>query len=338
MTNVFIHDIVEPEGLEKLRSLPGVQAHVIEDNEEEGIWTLPDEHVRDTRVLLSCFPPTNLSAMENLELMQISSAGYTQLCGLGLPARGIRACNALGIFDVPIAEWNVAMMVNLARDVRGMIRNQEARIWDRSARFQREINGLVVGIWGYGGIGRQTARLCKALGMTVHVLSRQGVNPRTNIYRVPGTGDPEGTLPDRVYLMDQKDEFLRGLDFLLVSMPLTRSTRGIIGEGELAALPSRAFVLNPARGPIIEEEALVNALRKGFIAGAALDTHYYYPMPPDHPLWDMPNVIMTPHISGSNLSPHYKERLWDIFVENVIRLMGGRPLLNELTTKQLDED
>ena len=289
----------------------------------------------DTNILFTCFPPQNLAAMTPLEFVQISSVGFTQLHGLGLPERGIRACNASGVFDVPIAEWNIAMMINLRRDLRGMIRNQENRVWERPARFQTEVAGLVVGIWGYGGIGRETARLAKCMGMVVHALDLTEPKPRTNIYAVPGKGDPEGKLPDRVFLPEQKEEFLSGLDFLVVSMPLSETTRGIIGQAELTALPPRACVLNPARGPLIQEEALVSALRDGSIAGAALDTHYYYPMPPEHPLWAFPNVIMTPHISGSNLSPHFKKRLWDIVTHNVERFLAGRPLLNELSPAQL---
>jgi len=118
-------------------------------------------------------------------------------------------------------------------------------------------------------------------------------------------------------------------------MPDTNTTKGIVGETELRTLPKRAFVLNPARGPLIQEQALLRALREGWIAGAALDTHYHYPMPADHPLWRMPNVIMTPHISGSGESPFFLERIWDIFVKNVERFRDGKPLLNELTPSQL---
>lgn len=338
MKNIFVHDVVDPERLKVIRSMPQMRVSIIEAEEEEEDWAVPDDWVSDTNILLTTFPPANISEMNALELVQISSVGYTQLVGLGLPEKNIRACNARGIYDVPIAEWNVAMMVNLARDLRGMIRNQEAGIWEQPARFQRECRGSVVGIWGYGGIGRETARLCKAMGMTVHVLSRAGIKSRINVYRVPGTGDPEGTLPDRVFLMDQKYEFLRDLDFLVVSMPLTENTQGIIGQAELEALPTRAFVFNPARGPIIQEGALLHALREGLIAGAALDTHYYYPMPPDHPLWSLPKVIMTPHVSGATLNPHFRERLWDIFVENVKGHVADEPLLNELTAQQLSED
>src|SRR6202008_2815466 len=115
-----------------------------------------------------------------------------------------------------------------------------------------------------------------------------------------------------------------GLDFLVLALPHTRQSEGMVGERELQALPRSAFVLNPARGPIIQEAALLRALREGWIAGAALDTHFAYPLPPEHPLWQFPNVILTPHISGSSLSPRYRERIWDIFLQNVDRFLAGR--------------
>jgi len=142
-------------------------------------------------------------------------------------------------------------------------------------------------------------------------------------------------LSDRVFLMSQKEEFLRGVDFLVLAMPLTRETEGIVGEVELRLLKPTAYVLNPARGPLIQEAALLRALREAWFAGAALDTHYHYPMPADHPLWRFTNMIMTPHISGSSLSPHHLQRLGDLFVQNVERYLGERQLINQLTPEQL---
>lgn len=318
-----------------LQKMLGVNVDVIVEPAETK-RELPAAQLAEVEALFCTFPPTNLDAAKKLRWIQIASVGYTQLFGLDLPARSIRATNARGCFDGPIAEWNVAMMVNLARDLRQMVRNQEATVWDRSAKFQREIRGLTVGLWGYGGIGRETARLAKALGLRVHVLTRSGqTGPRGEVYAVTGTGDADGTLPDRVFSAAETTEFLRDLDFLVLGMPLTKATEGLLGEAELSALPKRAFVLNPARGPIIQEAALLCALREGWIAGAALDTHYRYPMPPEHPLWSFPNVIFTPHISGSSLSPNFKTRLWDIFNQNLVRLQRGEPLLNELTPMQL---
>ena len=143
--------------------------------------------------------------MPNLRFIQIASSGFSQLIELNLPQRGIRAANASGVFDTAIAEWIIAMMINLRRDLRGLIRNQEAGVFDRDARFQRDIRGSRLGIWGYGGIGRQTARLAKALGLTVWAYAPRGVRPRPNHYLVPGAGDPEGVLPDRVFTAGQEN-------------------------------------------------------------------------------------------------------------------------------------
>jgi phosphoglycerate dehydrogenase-like enzyme len=218
-----------------------------------------------------------------------------------------------------------------------MMQNQERARWERTARFEQELRGRVVGLWGYGGIGRETARLAQAFGMKVHVMTRSGVGPRPNAFVQPGTGDPEGKLPDRVFVIGQEREFLSGLDFLVLALPRTRHSTGMIGEKELRALPPAAFVLNPSRGPIIQEQALLQALNEGWIAGAALDTHYAYPLPPEHPLWPFPNVILTPHISGGDESPSFPARMAELFLQNVIRYLEGRPLLNGITVEEWRE-
>ena len=324
-------------GFDALKAVANLQTTLVSENPgSESKRALPPELIREQEVLFCMLPPTNIAEMRQLRFIQIGSAGYSQLFGLDLVARGIRACNAVGVHAIAIAEWSTAMMINLARDLRGMIRNQDAAVWERPARFQQEIRGATLGIWGYGSIGRESARQAKALGLKVHVLDRGAIGACGNVYRMEGTGDPEGTLPDRVFVPEQKLEFLAGLDFLLLSMPLTAATEGLVGANELAALPHSCYVLNPARGPLIQETALLEALREGRIAGAALDTHYHYPMPPEHPLWRFPNVIMTPHISGSTLSPHYAERVWDLFVQNVRRYGEGGVLLNELNAEQLN--
>src|SRR6185437_12150345 len=181
-----------------LRQRADCQVEFIEPPEERAREIDPAK-IRDATVYFCTVPPSNHRVMEKLRWVQIASAGYTQLFGLDLPARGVRATNARGCFDVPIAEWNIAMMINLTRNLRQMIRHQEASVWDRSAVFQRELRGATVGLWGYGGIGRETARLAKQIGLRVHVLARNGVEPIRNVYSVPGTGDPEGVMPDRVY-------------------------------------------------------------------------------------------------------------------------------------------
>lgn len=337
MTNVMIDVRVDDAALQNLQARGDLNITLtcLGKADEELARDHDPAMLAQQEILFCSYPPKNHSEMKRLRLVQISSAGYSQLFGLNLPARGVRACNASGVFDVAIAEWNVAMMVNLKRDLRQMIRHQDTGSWIREARFESEVHGATVGIWGYGGLARQTARLCKGLGQTVWVMTREGVKPRPNSFIVPGTGDVEGVLPDRVFTLDQKREFLSGLDFLILAMPLDPSTQGIVGDEELQMLPRHALLLNPARGPLIQEQSLLRALREGWIAGAALDTHYHYPMPADHPLWKLPNVIMTPHISGSARGPFYLPRIWSIFSQNVERYLKGTDLVNELPAANL---
>ncbi len=335
MKNILIDVKVNQEKMKELQEIEGINIEVVEYREKSRI--IPKDILKDKNILFCMFPPRNFADLDTIEFIQVNSAGYGQLLGLGLAEKGIRACNARGVSNIPIAEWSMAMMINLARDMKSMMRNQEAKIWDRSARFQSEIRGLKLGIWGYGAIGRETARLAKAFGMKVYSMDMELPGSiRHDIYRVEGTGDPEGKLQDKAFVTGEENKFLKDLDFLVISMPLTNNTKGLIGKEELKALPSTAYVLNPARGPIIQEEALLTALKEGWIAGAALDTHYYYPLPADHPLWELPNVVITPHISGSSLSSHFMERSWDIFVQNVKRLLSSQPLLNELSQAQLE--
>lgn len=333
MVRILVDVAPESARIEELKNRGSVEVEVIPF--AEAARELPAALIEDVEILFCTYPPLNFDDMRRVRWIQLASSGYSQLFRCSLADRGVRATNARGCFDVPIAEWNIAMMVNLVRDLPQMARNQQAHVWDRSARFQRELRGSTVGIWGYGGIGRETARLAKTMGMRVHVFSRAGIGPSVDVYRVDGTGDEAGVLPDRVFLAGSEKEFLRDLDFLILAVPLTANTEGIIGAKELAALPRSAFLLNPARGPVVQEKALLRALTEHWIAGAALDTHYQYPMPPEHPLWDQPNVIFTPHISGSSLNPMFQTRLWDIFSQNVCRYLKGGKLLNELTAEQL---
>lgn len=326
---------VHAPSLERLKSVPGLHVEVIDPPPDEEIRPLPTSLVHDVDAHVCAIPPANLDDMKSLKWIQITSSGYSQLYGLRLIERRIRATNAAGVNDIAIAEWCIAMMVNLARDLRGLIRNQNAGIFDRDQRFQREMRGSVLGIWGYGGIGREAARLAKEMGLKVYAMTREGARAQKNHYSVAGTGDAEGLLPDQFFRAGEEAEFLRELDFLVLSMPHTKTTEGIVGERELQMLPRRAYLLNPARGPLVQEPALLRALREGWIAGAALDAHFYYPMPADHPLWRFPNVIMTPHISGSSASTFFLERIWDLLTQNVERWMAGRPLLNELSASQL---
>lgn len=296
---------------------------------------LPAEQIKNCTVLFADLTPDNLTDMHHLRWLQLGSAGYEQLASLPLSEMGVRVTNASGVNDVPIAEWCIGMMMLFERDIRGLLDMQQRHAWEREPRYQSELRGRRVGIVGYGNIGREVARLCKCLGLEVWAVARGPIGPRTQRYSVPGTGDPQGNLPDRTFSLDELDDVLPQVDYLVLTLPLSPSTAGLLGERELRLMRSSAVLLNPSRGRLVDEAGLVRALQEHWIAGAALDTHYYYPMPPEHVLWSMPNVVMTPHISGSTGSRYFKERMWGLFADNLKRFRQGQPLLNELAPEDL---
>jgi phosphoglycerate dehydrogenase-like enzyme len=298
--------------------------------------TLPEAVMHDAEVLFCERMPANFGDLRAVRWIQLASAGYSDLFGLPVVERGIRISNAVGVFDVPVAEWNMLMLLNSHRHLPELMANQHARRYDRDRKFQAELRGSIVGLYGYGGIARETARLAKCFGLEVWALTRDGtLKPRTLNYRVAGTGDPEGRLPDRVFGPEQREEFLRGVDFLVIAVPLTAATRGLLGEKELRMLKRSAVLINAARAHIIDEDAYMRCLREGWIRGAALDSHYQEPLPDGNPTWSLPNLMLTPHISGSSESPHYLDRSYDVFLQNLERYLAGEPLLNALSEAQL---
>src|SRR5947209_3346505 len=197
MTRILMDLTIDPAAAEKLRCLPGVVVHELEGSHE------PVERdpklLHDVDVLLAKHPPKNFEDQKFLKLWQLATVGFDHFAHLRLGERPFTVCNARGVFDSGIGEWVAAMLVNLKRDLRGMIRDQDQGKWNRAAAYMQEVRGKVAGIWGYGGLGREAARVSKALGLTVHVLTRRAVGPRLNDFTPPGTGDPQGVLPDRVF-------------------------------------------------------------------------------------------------------------------------------------------
>ena len=336
MPHILINSRLPPETAERLQAIPDVNVSFSDRGlkEHHAAVEFPADEIRDVDILLCTTPPKNFSDMRALKFIQLAAVGFGQLDEFDIVSRGIRVANARGVYDTSIGEWNLAMMISLGRDLRQMIRNQEQGFWEKSARFAHEIRGSVVGLWGYGGIGRETARLAKTLGMTVHVYARRGVGPRTDTYVAAGTGDPDGKLPDRVFVKGQELEFLSGLDFLILAMPLTPESTGLIGERELRA-QTDCVSAEPGPRPIDSGGRIGEGAAGKLDRWSGIDTHYYYPMPADHPLWRFPNVIMTPHISGSDLGPLFVSRMSDILVHNVRQFLAEKPLWNELTAEEL---
>jgi phosphoglycerate dehydrogenase-like enzyme len=210
----------------------------------------------DEEILYCYMPPRNLSVAPGLKWVQLHSAGVNQLTGHPILNSNILITSSSGIHAVPIGEFSIAMMLALARRVPRMVRLQDHTDWPKGRWHQflgPEMRGQTLGVVGYGSIGRETARIAKqGFGMRVLAMTR-GENKIDRGYVEPGVGDPEGHLPDAWFTRDRLKELLAQSDFVLIAAPLTEETRNMIGEAELRVMKPTAFIVNIARGEIIDE-------------------------------------------------------------------------------------
>ena len=183
-----------------------------------------------------------------------------------------------------------------------------------------------MGIVGYGSLGREIARLARAFGMTVLATKREVRHLADDGWRLNGTGDARAQAVRRLYPPQALKSMLRECDYIVLTVPLTPNTQQLIGAAELEAMKPGAFLVNVSRGRVVDERALAKALRDGGLGGAALDVFETEPLPQDSPLWSMPNVILSPHVSG--FTPHYDKRALAVFEDNLRRYLDGKPLLN----------
>lgn len=228
-----------------------------------------------------------------------------------------------------MAEFALTMMLALGHRLPEMNQAQTKADWpkDRWERFNPvELRGSTVGIVGYGSIGREVARLVRAVGATVLATKRDVMHPEDTGYSLPELGDPGGDLFHRLYPPQALRSMLHECDFVVVTLPLTPQTRNIIGAGELAAMKPTAYLIHLARGTVIDPAALLSTLQERRIAGAALDVFHEEPLPANSPLWRLNNVILAPHMAG--VSSHYNERAIQLFADNLKRYLSGAPLLN----------
>jgi phosphoglycerate dehydrogenase-like enzyme len=237
-----------------------------------------------------------------------------------------------GVHAATIAEYAVTMLLALAHRVPRMVEWQARGAWPPDEQrwplfVPSEVRGATLGIIGYGSIGRELARIAKAaFGMTVLASKRDPARRADDGYCLPGTGDPEGRLPDEWLGHAQLDSLLARSDVVVLCAPLTAETRGLIGDAALGRMKPSAYFINVGRGASVDEAALARALRDRRIAGAAVDVFAQEPPPAGHPLYGLDNVILSPHVSG--FLPSYDEKCSVLFAENLRRHLVGEPLLN----------
>ncbi|MHB1420331.1 MAG: D-2-hydroxyacid dehydrogenase [Bacillota bacterium] len=296
---------ITPAHLERIRKeVPGATL-VVADKKQ-----ICMDQALDAEVLLTwgmTNPAEYCREAKALRWVHSMSAGVDRLLHTVRP-EVILTCTR-DIHGGPIGETVLAYILAFSRGIPTILRQQAKHQWVRYSQAD-EAEGKTVGIIGLGSVGRGIARKCKALGMQVLA-----------IRKTPGTEETVDALypPERLhYLLQQSD-------FVVLALPLTGETRNLIGEQELAAMKRTAYLINIARGGVVDESALVRALQEGRIAGAGLDVVAQEPLPDDSPLWDRENVIITPHMAA--LSPYYMDRAMEVFCENLRRLLRGEELL-----------
>jgi len=281
-------------------------------------------------VLFTRETPTDPRACTSLKWLQFHSAGMEEVLSGFLRKSDILITNVSGAHAVPIAEYVLGCMILLSRHFVTHVRDKERRAYDRSHGVEDDLRGKTACLVGYGMIGRAIGQLLDRVGVHVFALKRDPTKRRvTGKFQWPGIGDPDGRIPELIYGPAELDTMLGKSDYVICCAPITTETRGMMGERQLKAMKSTSFLLNVARGELFDEEALVRALRKRWIAGAALDAYVHEPLPADSPFWDLgDHVFLTPHVSGTRYNPNYNRRTTDIFVENLKRYASSQLLLN----------
>lgn len=312
-------------------------------------WTLPDWAVDELRSKFPDFEVVKLTSRERvmdelpdtdilftwlvrdhevlaakkLKWIHTGMAGLNWILIPPVVESDIIVSSSKGIHAIPIAEHVMSLMLAFSRRLLPCFDAQSRAIWNRreiwaSVTSFDELYGKTAGVLGLGTLGSEIARLARAFGMRVVAFKRSQ----------PAVKD----LADVVYTPDMLDEILPSLDYLIVAVPLTPETKGMIGRHQLDRMKRSAFIVNIARGDIVEQDALIDALNSERIAGAGLDVFVPDPLPGGHPLFSTKNVILTPHISG--VSHRLWRRVMDIWVENIRRFLDGRELINQVDKRR----
>lgn len=238
---------------------------------------------------------------------------------------------ASGIHATNITEYVFMMMLAFGHRLPEMMARQSAADWPDAGKFSTflplELRGSTVGIVGYGSIGREIAHVAHTFGMEVLAVKRDVRQPADpEGYALPDVGDPEGKYFHRLYPPEALASMVRECDFVVVALPLTESTRLMFDADIFAAMKPTAYLINVGRGGVIDEEALLHALRNGQIAGAAMDVFEFEPLPEDSPFWKQPNLIISPHIAGNTRD--YNQKAARLFAQNLERYLNRQDLFN----------
>jgi phosphoglycerate dehydrogenase-like enzyme len=297
---------------------------------------LTDEPVDDVEVLLRGWLSSDafdrlLARAPRLNYVHSASTGVERALTPAALERGLVITNARGVFSRPIAEYVLMMILAVSRRLPGLLELQRERTWQPLEGV--ELRDVTVGIVGLGSIGRAVGALATAFGCrVVAVRRRPEEGGGTTLPADEDTRSFGEVMLDRVGGPESLPRLLSESDFVVLAAPLTTETEDMIDAAALAAMKSSAWLINVARGRLVDERALLDALREGRIGGAILDTFREEPLPPTSAFYDLPNVIVTPHTSWS--SSRVLDRSVELFCDNLRRFAAGEPLLNVVDPRQ----
>lgn len=309
LTILVLGDPTEPS-LAALRSVEGEVTFVIGDNLEAFDAAAPSA---DAILVWSSARPTLervFAASPRIRWIHTWAAGVEGLLFPALAERGVVVTNARGVYSRSLAEFAIAGMLYFAKDLARMKRSQAAEAWDP---FDLQmLHGATLGIIGYGDIGRAVASLGRAFGMTLLAYRRR---PELS------EGDPlQPELVSSIRAVCERS------DYLVLAAPLTPETRHMMGAEEFSSMRATSILINVGRGAVVDERALVAALERGTIRGAALDVFEKEPLAKGHPFFAMPNVLVSPHTADHTAT--WRDDAMRCFLDNLARFRGGEPLAN----------
>jgi phosphoglycerate dehydrogenase-like enzyme len=279
-----------------------------------------DAELPDTDIFVGfSLRPEQFSHARRLRWLHSTAAGVGQLMYPELRKSGIEVTNASGVHTIPMAEHILGMLVAMARRFPDCFRYQQRARWAQQELWDlpvgpRELHGQTLLLIGFGAVGRAVAKVVRPLGMRLWAVTRSGEGDRQ--------------LADKIVPAARLQEALTDADFVILAAPETPETRRMMGSAEFARMKSSAYFMNVSRGALVDEPALINALERHAIAGAALDVASQEPLPPDSPLWKLENVVITPHMSA--VSDQLWTRQTDLLLTNLERWFSGEELINRV--------
>jgi phosphoglycerate dehydrogenase-like enzyme len=284
--------------------------------------------------LLANFCPSDLARLPSLRWLALVGAGVEHLRKADPWSHGITVTNGSGLHATSIAEYTLSQMLFFSQNTAARERSQVDGAWPTVwtdgwlALLGASLRGRTITIVGYGSIGREIARLARAFGMRVLAVKADPTVKTDRGYTPAGLGDVDGSIPERIVATKQLGELFAESDFAVLTLPHTPATDRVVDAAAIAALPPRAVLINVARGRVLDESALADALGRGAIRGAALDVATVEPVAADSSLWRVPNLVLTPHISAINDPKGWWDLVAGLMRENLARYGARRELLN----------